>query len=251
MTHRPRWFPQLKGYLGIAVSVLCFFLALRSVHAERRLVTAEEMNGTQLYRAIQGRTFKIEKRIRPEYLIQGDSPVEYSSGVLYKNGYIITTYDAIKYYADISIYGSDLKSYKSRVVVFDKSRNIAILKIASGGPKFKTPLAIAKQSYHGEVVYSLGGLNGIHSAFFKAILGGKVSGKALYHEEGIGVSIRTYMMTNLQTTDGGSGTPVFNTRGQLLGLVDLNSLPEKSLTGVFTFVLPVDDEIRSLMDAIQ
>ena len=251
MTHRPWRFPQLKGYLGVAVSVLCVLLALRPAHAGRQLVTAEKINGTQLYQAVRGTICKIEKRIRPEYLVQGDSSVEYSSGVLYKNGYIVTTYDAIKYYADISIYGSDLKSYKSRVVVFDKSRNIAILKIVSGGPKFKTPLAIAKQSYPGEVVYSLGGLNGIHSAFFKALLGGKVSGKVLYHEEGIGGSIKTYMMTNLQTTDGGSGTPVFNTRGQLLGLVDLNSLPEKSLTGIFTFVLPVDEEVRSLMDAIR
>lgn len=171
-----------------------------------------------------------------------------SGFILTDDGYVVTNYHVIERATQVTVSLSNSDSYPARIVGFDATHDVAVLKVeATGLPHVllgsSDALAVGDQIT--VIGNPLGELNYTQTV-------GYISGKDR------GVSTTNIMINMLQTdasiNSGNSGGPMFNMQGQVVGIITAKysgtSSSGASIEGV-GFAIPIDDVVKKIYDLIE
>ncbi|MBC8001830.1 MAG: trypsin-like peptidase domain-containing protein [Opitutaceae bacterium] len=172
-----------------------------------------------------------------EAVVQVRTPGGLGSGfILNEDGYLITNFHVIEGETQISVevYHQnngqlDRQSYKQvRIVAMNKFADLALLKIdAENGRKFSRVLIGDSDALAvGERVFAVGSPLGLE----RTVTEGIVSTKTRQMEGGL------YLQTTAQINPGNSGGPLFNLRGEVVGVTNMKITFGEGLG----FAIPVD-----------
>lgn len=165
-----------------------------------------------------------------------------SGFIISSDGYILTNYHVISYAAqsnyEITVMTYDGTSYKAKIVGVDSSNDIAVLKIDATG---LTPATFgdSDEMAVGDTVYAVG--NPLGELQF-SMTTGHISAldRTITTDEG-GVPINMFQI-DAAVNSGNSGGPVYNSAGQVIGIVTA----KYSSTGVegLGFAIPINDAVN-------
>jgi serine protease Do len=154
-----------------------------------------------------------------------------SGFVISQDGYILTNTHVVEGAEEINVRLTDKREYKARVIGFDKRTDVALIKIdAVGLPAVR--LGDPTQLKVGEWVLAIGSPFGFDNTVTAGIVSAK--GRALPQENFV-----PFIQTDVAINPGNSGGPLFNMRGEVVGI---NS-QIYSRTGGFmglSFAIPID-----------
>jgi serine protease Do len=177
------------------------------------------------------------RRFIPRQPGPGQSPRQFESRslgsgfVITADGYIMTNAHVVDAADEINVRLTDKREFKARVIGADKRTDIALIKIdASGLPavRFGDPNRLRV----GEWVVAIGSPFGFDSTVTAGIVSAK--GRSLPQENFV-----PFIQTDVAINPGNSGGPLFNLRGEVVGI---NS-QIYSRTGGFmglSFAIPID-----------
>jgi len=181
--------------------------------------------------------FEFFRRFIPRQPGPGPGPREFQSRslgsgfVISGDGYILTNAHVVDKADEITVKLTDKREYKARVIGADKRTDIALLKIeASGLPTVR--LGDPNRLKVGEWVVAIGSPFGFESTVTAGIVSAK--GRSLPQENFV-----PFIQTDAAINPGNSGGPLFNMRGEVVGI---NS-QIYSRTGGFmglSFAIPID-----------
>lgn len=166
-----------------------------------------------------------------------------SGVILSEDGYIVTNHHVISDATSISVRTTDGKSYKASLVGSDEKTDLAVIKIDASG---LTPALMGdfESCQVGDTVVAIGNPLGQ--------LGGTVTDgiiSALDREITIDGNIMTLIQTNTAINPGNSGGGLFNSSGQLIGVVNAKSAGE-DVEGL-GFAIPIDIAQAVIEDLIE
>ena len=174
-----------------------------------------------------------------------------SGFVISEDGYILTNYHVIEdaytggYEVKVMFYNGD--TYTAEIKGFDRNNDIAVLDIAvlkidAEGLNAAT-LGSSDSLYVGDTVYAVGNPLGELSY---SMTSGMVSAtdRLITTEEGT----MTMFQFDAAVNQGNSGGPVYNTSGQVVGVVTAKS--NEDGTEGLGFAIPIDDAVRIANDVI-
>jgi serine protease Do len=168
------------------------------------------------------------------------------SGVIIDpDGYILTNNHVVQGADQLTVYLSDNKSYKGKVIGTDSRTDLAVIKIKGTNPFPFAPLGDSSALRVGDWVLALGSPFGLE----KTVTSGIVSAirQSLNLE---GKTFRNMIQTDAAINRGNSGGPLVNLRGQVIGVNTAIYAP----TGVFSgigFAIPVNEAKAILKDLIE
>lgn len=176
------------------------------------------------------------------------SPVSGTGFILSEDGYILTNYHVIeqadKAKTPVTVTGFDGSSYEAAVVGTEKSNDIAVLKIDAVG---LSPVTIGDSDKLnvGDEVYPvgnpLGELNFSMSTGHVSALDRQITTKSS------GDAISMFQM-DAAVNSGNSGGPVYNNRGEVVGVVTAK-YEETGVEGI-GFAIPINDAVSIAQDLI-
>ena len=179
--------------------------------------------------------FEFFRRFMPQN--PGQSPHEFStrslgSGfIISADGYILTNAHVVDGADEITVRLTDKREYKAKVIGTDKRTDVALIKIeASGLPVVK--LGDPGKLKVGEWVLAIGSPFG----FDNTVTAGIVSGKARSLPQ---ENLVPFIQTDAAVNPGNSGGPLFNLRGEVVGI---NSQIYSRTGGYMglSFAIPID-----------
>jgi serine protease Do len=165
-----------------------------------------------------------------------------SGFIISADGYILTNAHVVEGADEINVRCTDKREYKAKVIGSDKRTDVALIKVdASGLPvvRFGDPVKLKV----GEWVVAIGSPFGFENSVTAGIVSAK--GRSLPQENFV-----PFIQTDVAINPGNSGGPLFNMRGEVVGI---NS-QIYSRTGGFmglSFAIPIDvalDVQRQLRD---
>ena len=179
---------------------------------------------------------------------QGSMTAVSGSGfIISSDGYILTNYHVIEtaYLQDLQIivHLNDETTYNAKIIGFESSNDIALIKIEATGLKAATianseKIRVGQRVYaignpFGELVYTM--TEGIISALDRVVT---VENK----------SINTFQLS-AAVNPGNSGCPVFDTNGEVIGIVSAKFM-SSTVEGI-GFAIPINDAIDIASDLIE
>lgn len=166
-----------------------------------------------------------------------------SGVILTEDGYIVTNYHVIKDARNVNVTLSDGTSYPGRVVGSDINNDIAVVKVDAKG---LTPAVLGDSDSLavGDFVLAIGNPLGTLSG---TVTDGIVS--ALEREVTIDNVTMTLLQTNAAVNPGNSGGGLFNSAGELIGIVNAKSTSDSAGNAVdnIGFAIPVNS-VRDIID---
>ncbi|MBR5011662.1 MAG: trypsin-like peptidase domain-containing protein, partial [Clostridia bacterium] len=166
-----------------------------------------------------------------------------SGVIMTQDGYIATNHHVIDGATAISVRTTDGKSYKAKLIGSDAKTDLAVIKIEATGLK-SAIVGDFDNCKLGDTVVAIGNPLGQ--------LGGTVTDgiiSALDREITIDENIMTLIQTNTAINPGNSGGGLFNTSGQLIGIVNAKSSGE-DVEGL-GFAIPIDLASAVITDLIE
>jgi len=166
---------------------------------------------------------------------QGPRPESRSLGsgfIISADGYILTNAHVIEGADEITVKLTDKREYKAKVIGADKRTDVALIKIDNGGPLPAVKFADPNRLKVGEWVVAIGSPFGFENTVTAGIVSAK--GRSLPQENFV-----PFIQTDVAINPGNSGGPLFNMRGEVVGV---NS-QIYSRTGGFmglSFAIPID-----------
>jgi len=154
-----------------------------------------------------------------------------SGFIINADGYILTNAHVVQSADEITVRLTDKREFKAKVIGSDRRTDIALIKIEAGGlpvVKFGDPAKLKV----GEWVVAIGSPFGFDNTVTKGIVSAK--GRSLPQENFV-----PFIQTDVAVNPGNSGGPLFNMRGEVVGI---NS-QIYSRTGGFmglSFAIPID-----------
>ena len=179
--------------------------------------------------------FEFFRRFMPQD--PGQSPREFStrslgSGfVISADGYILTNAHVVDGADEITVRLTDKREFKAKVIGADKRTDVALIKIdAAGLPVVK--LGDPNKLKVGEWVLAIGSPFGFDNTVTAGIVSGK--GRSLPQE-----NLVPFIQTDAAVNPGNSGGPLFNLRGEVVGI---NSQIYSRTGGYMglSFAIPID-----------
>ena len=163
-----------------------------------------------------------------------------SGFVISEDGYILTNYHVVEdaytggYEGKVMFY--DGSTYTAEIKGFDRNNDIAVLKIDATGLD-AAELGSSDSLYVGDTGYAVGNPLGELSY---SMTSGMVSAtdRLITTEEGT----MTMFQIDAAVNEGNSGGPVYNTSGQVVGVVTAKS--NEDGTEGLGFAIPIDDAVR-------
>ena len=163
-----------------------------------------------------------------------------SGFVISEDGYILTNYhvveDAYTGGYEVKVMFYDGSTYTAEIKGFDRNNDIAVLKIDAEGLN-AAELGTSDSLFVGDTVYAVGNPLGELSY---SMTSGMVSAtdRLITTEEGT----MTMFQIDAAVNEGNSGGPVYNTSGQVVGVVTAKS--NEDGTEGLGFAIPIDDAVR-------
>lgn len=197
-------------------------------------VSSTESSGTVLYQSVSNRTGTGELSVADVAAQAADSVVEITTGsvsyagqlvqtgagsgvILSTDGYIVTNHHVVEDAASITVRTRSGDSYTASLVGMDEKTDLAVLKIDASG---LTPAVFgdSDQLVVGETAVAIGNPLGE--------LGGTVTSgiiSALSRDVTIDGQTMTLLQTSAAINPGNSGGGLFNSAGELIGIVNAKS----------------------------
>ena len=155
-----------------------------------------------------------------------------SGFVISADGYILTNAHVINSAEEITVKLTDKREYKARVIGADRRTDVALIKIEPSGPLPAVKFGDPGRLRVGEWVVAIGSPFGFENTVTAGIVSAK--GRSLPQENFV-----PFIQTDVAINPGNSGGPLFNMRGEVVGV---NS-QIYSRTGGFmglSFAIPID-----------
>jgi serine protease Do len=158
-----------------------------------------------------------------------------SGFILSADGYILTNAHVVDEASEVSVKLTDKREFKAKVVGTDKRTDVALLKIeATGLPK--VTIGDPDKLKVGEWVAAIGKPFGLENTITAGIVSAK--GRELPNE-----NLVSYIQTDVPINPGNSGGPLFNLKGEVVGV---NSMIYSRTGGSMglAFAIPIDVAIN-------
>ena len=154
-----------------------------------------------------------------------------SGFVINGDGYILTNAHVVDGADEVTVRLTDKREFKARIIGADKRTDVALLKIeASGLPVVK--LGEPAQLKVGEWVVAIGSPFGFDNSVTAGIVSAK--GRSLPQENYV-----PFIQTDVAINPGNSGGPLFNMRGEVVGINSQIYSRSGGYMGV-SFAIPID-----------
>ncbi|MDA1061249.1 MAG: trypsin-like peptidase domain-containing protein, partial [bacterium] len=148
-----------------------------------------------------------------------------SGFVVHSTGLIFTNAHVIAQAKDIGVEFSNGKKYLASVLINDKNRDIALIKIeATGLPTLQ--LRTTRKINIGEPVMAIGSPAGLKQTVTKGIVSGVRKSKEISDSMGFNLS---YIQTDAAINKGNSGGPLLNKYGDVIGMNTLKSTKNEGI----------------------
>ena len=175
------------------------------------------------------------KRLQPsqsDLIEPGDDEYNFGSGFLISSdGYILTNTHVLSGMNSIKVVLNNRRAYTARLVGSDTQTDIALLKIdAQGLPTVK--IGDPKTLRVGEWVAAIGAPFGFDNSVTAGIVSAK--GRSLPNE-----NYTPFIQTDVAINPGNSGGPLFNLRGQVVGVNSQIYSQSGGFMGI-SFAIPID-----------
>ena len=175
------------------------------------------------------------KRLQPsqsDLIEPGDDEYNFGSGFLISSdGYILTNTHVLSGMNSIKVVLNNRREYTARLVGSDTQTDIALLKIdAQGLPTVK--IGDPKTLRVGEWVAAIGAPFGFDNSVTAGIVSAK--GRSLPNE-----NYTPFIQTDVAINPGNSGGPLFNLRGQVVGVNSQIYSQSGGFMGI-SFAIPID-----------
>lgn len=214
-----------------AVALLLGFIPSMPVESQLKSnIPSADSSLTELYSKVQPSVVQINALIKTE---NGTIP-QVSTGFIYDNrGHILTSFSAIDgaLEGNISVLFSDRSNHTAEVVGSDRHSDLAVLSVANISKNELTPLTLANSSQLriGENVVSVGNHFSYTNVLTHGIVG-KLGVLSLPNpEDNESFAIPDTILTDVPINEGGNGSPLLNTEGEVVGV----NIAYYSLTGNF------------------
>ena len=204
----------------------------------------EELTVSQVAALVKNSVVEIttEQIVTGSFMLQYGSEGAGSGVIITTDGYIVTNHHVIEGATNINVRLADGTEYAAKLIASDSKTDLAVIKIEATG---LTPAAYGSSSELevGETVIAVGNPLGQ--------LGGTVTSgiiSALDREITIDDTTMQLLQTDTAINPGNSGGGMFNTSGQLVGIVNAKSAGEE-IEGL-GFAIPIDTAEQVIEDLI-
>ncbi len=154
-----------------------------------------------------------------------------SGFIISSDGYILTNAHVVDHADKVTVKLTDRREFTAKVIGMDTRTDIALLKInATGLPK--APIGDPKQLQVGEWVLAIGSPFGFENSVTAGIVSAK--NRALPDENYV-----PFIQTDAAVNPGNSGGPLFNMKGQVVGINSQIFSRSGGYMGV-SFAIPID-----------
>ncbi len=168
------------------------------------------------------------------------------SGVIVSpDGYIVTNYHVVKEATKIDITLDDNRAYEAKMVGYDESTDLALLRIAENDLDFLL-LGNSDSLFIGEWVLAVGNPFKLQSSVTAGIVSAKARNINVLTSQGI----ESFIQTDAAINPGNSGGALVNTRGDLVGICTAIKSYSGRFEG-FSFAIPsnlVSKVVADLME---
>lgn len=166
---------------------------------------------------------------------QGDNTEPSRSGgsgfIISSDGYILTNAHVVENADEVMVKLTDKREFKAKVIGVDSRADIALLKIASTGLP-KAPIGDSQQLQVGEWVLAIGSPFGFENSVTAGIVSAK--NRTLPDDNYI-----PFIQTDAAVNPGNSGGPLFNMKGEVVGINSQIFSRSGGYMGV-SFAIPID-----------
>jgi len=152
-----------------------------------------------------------------------------SGVIISKDGYILTNNHVVEDAKELTVTLADKNEFKARIVGRDPKTDIAVLKIDSGKNLSSANIGDSEQVKVGDWVLAIGNPFGLSETVTSGIVSakGRVIGAGPYDD---------FIQTDASINPGNSGGPLFNMRGEVIG-INTAIIPEGQGLG---FAIPIN-----------
>jgi len=192
-------------------------------------------------------TYTKPRNIFDYYNRQGEQIQKGSTGsgvVISEDGYIVTNNHVIDNADDLTVTLNNQKSYKARVIGFDKKSDIALLKIEAKEKLTYIPFGDSNNMKIGEWVLAVGNPYNLTSTVTAGIISAK--SRDLDGDD----NIQSFLQTDAVVNPGNSGGALVNTHGELIGINTAISSRTGSYIG-YSFAVPSNTTKKIVEDILE
>ena len=155
-----------------------------------------------------------------------------SGFIISQDGYLLTNAHVVEAADEITVRLNDKREYKARVIGTDKRTDVAVLKIEPSGPLPTVSIGDPNKLRVGEWVVAIGSPFGFDSTVTAGIVSAK--GRSLPQENFV-----PFLQTDVAINPGNSGGPLFNLKGEVIGINSMIFSRTGGFMGV-SFAIPID-----------
>lgn len=176
---------------------------------------------------------------------KGDDSYSWGSGIIVSaDGYILTNTHVIDEGTRATVQLYDGSTYDAKLVGADSQSDVAILKIEKAGLQ-PAVFASSKDIRVGDTVCAIG--NPLSPDYSLTMTSGIIS--ATSREVSYNGAVMNLLQTDTSINEGNSGGPLFNERGQVIGITNMKIVSSFSNIEGIGFAIP-SDTLSSIVDAL-
>ena len=164
--------------------------------------------------------------------VQTPERVGFGSGVISKDGYIVTNNHVIDGADEIAVKLNDNREFKGRIIGTDPSTDLALVKIESDDDLPTIPVGDSEALKVGEWVLAVGNPFNLNSTVTAGIVSAKARTLGVYNG-----GIESFIQTDAAINQGNSGGALVNAKGELVGINSVLSSPTGAYAG-YGFAIP-------------
>ena len=170
------------------------------------------------------------------------------SGVIVTaDGTILTNAHVIANARNVTVYLSDKKEYKAKIVGRDEDTDLAVLKIVPVGHLVAAPLGDSDRIHVGQWAIAIGNPFALENTMTVGVISAK--GRKLNDSEGGRTAHYTsFIQTDASINKGNSGGPLLNIRGEVIGINSMIFSPSGGSVGI-GFAIPIN-LAKSVMEGL-
>jgi serine protease Do len=155
-----------------------------------------------------------------------------SGFIVSQDGHILTNAHVVEAADEITVRLTDKREYKAKVIGTDKRTDVAVLKIDPSAPLPIVTIGDPNKLRVGEWVVAIGSPFGFDNTVTAGIVSAK--GRSLPQENFV-----PFLQTDVAINPGNSGGPLFNLKGEVVGINNMIFSRTGGFMGV-SFAIPID-----------
>jgi len=171
-----------------------------------------------------------------------------SGSIIDERGYVLTNNHVVDKAYKLYVSLADGSRYEARLVGADSESDLAVIKFApEAGKKLRAiPFGTAKNLKVGQKVLAIGNPFGLE----RTLTTGIISGLGRPVQESQTTILQNTIQTDASINPGNSGGPLFNTKGEMIGINTMIYSPSGGSVGI-GFAIPVDTAVRVVPQLIK